>query len=217
MTATITAFESSPDEGQGLARDMPVRWAFHEVGAPFDVRLVSFAEMKEARHRALNPFMQIPTLEDGDLALFESGAIVLRIAERHGGLLPDDPDARSRAIGWMFAALTTVQQPILDRESTVLVESDKSWFHERMADLDDRVRQRLDQLSVRLGEGEWLEGTFSAGDLMMITVLRRLGDTELLAAYPNLSDYVRRGESRPAFRRAFDEQWAVFTAPAKGR
>ena len=212
MTATITAFERSPDKGQGLARDMPVRWALHEVGQPFEVRLLSFAAMKQPPHRAIHPFQQIPTFEEGDLALFESGAIVLHIAERHAGLLPDEADARSRAIGWMFAALTTVQQPILDRETTLLFERDQPWFGERLPDLDARVTERLDQLDTRLGHAEWLDGSFSAGDLMMVTVLRRIGDTDLLVRRPRLADYVARGEGRPAFRRAFDEQRAVFTA-----
>src|SRR3954467_4432011 len=168
---TITAFESSPDRGKGQARDMRVRWALEEVAAPYDVRLVSFATMKEPAHLALHPFGQIPTYEDGDLALFESGAIVLHIAERHAGLLPTDPHARARAIAWMFAALTTVQAPIVEREGFILMEKDKGWFEERLPILDDRVRTRLGELSRRLGDADWLDGEFSAGDLLMINVL----------------------------------------------
>src|SRR3982750_4584975 len=168
MTPTITAFERSPDRGRGLARDMRVRWALEEVRQPYDVRLLSFREMKEAAHRALHPFGQIPTHEEGDLALFESGAIVLHIAERHAGLLPDDANGRARAIAWMFAALTTVQAPIVEREGFILMEKDKSWFEERLPMLDDRVRIRLSELSRRLGDGEWLDGAFSAGDLLMV-------------------------------------------------
>ena len=210
MTPTITAFESSPDRGRGLARDMTVRWALEEVGQPYDVRLVSFKAMKQGAHLALNPFGQIPTYEEGDLALFESGAILLHIAEHHAGLLPVDGNARARAIMWMFAALTTVQAPIVEREGFILMERDKNWFGERLPILDDRVRARLGDLSRRLGEADWLDGDFSAGDLLMIQVLRRPAGAEIVKEYPNLADYVARGEARPAFKRAFDAQYAVF-------
>ncbi|UEM10931.1 glutathione S-transferase family protein [Bradyrhizobium barranii subsp. barranii] len=214
---TFTAFENSPDRGKGQARDMRVRWALEEVGLPYDVRLVSFAAMKDPAHLARHPFGQIPTYEDGDLALFESGAIVLHIAERHDGLLPKDANARSRAIAWMFAALNTLERPIVEFGMTMLFERDKSWYEERLPVLKDRVRIRLGELSRRLGEAEWLDGTFSAGDLMMVTVLRRLNASRLLEEYPDLSAYVARGEARPAFRRAFDAQLAVFTAASTGR
>jgi glutathione S-transferase len=217
MTPTITAFERSPDRGQGQARDMRVRWALEEAGQPYDVRLVSFSEMKEPAHRALHPFGQIPTYEDGDLALFESGAIVLHIAERHGGLLPDDAGPRARAIMWMFAALNTVEPPIVEREQAPFAEGDKPWYKERLALLEERIRIRLGELSRRLGDAEWLDGAFSAGDLMMVMVLRRLDGMEILDDYPNLSAYVARGEARPAFQRAFAAQRAVFTGtPSTG-
>jgi glutathione S-transferase len=214
---TITAFENSPDRGKGQARDMRVRWALEEVGQPCDVRLVSFAAMKDPAHLALHPFGQIPTYEDGDLVLFESGAIVLHIAERHDGLLPKDANARSRAIAWMFAALNTLEPPIVEFGMTMLFERDKSWYEERLPILKDRVRIRLGELSRRLGEVEWLDGAFSAGDLMMVTVLRRLNASRLLEEYPDLSAYVARGEARPAFRRAFDAQLVVFTAASTSR
>ena len=210
MTITITAFESSPDEGQGLARDMRVRWAFEEVGEPYDVRLLSFAEMKEPAHLALHPFGQIPTFEEGDLVLFETGAIVLHVAERHPGLLPTDANARARAIVWLFAALNTVEPPIVEREAAEYLEGDKSWYAERLTVLDDRIRVRLGQLSARLGDAEWLDGEFSVGDLMMVMVLRRLDGTDLVQEYPNLAAYVARGVARPAYQRAFDAQLAVF-------
>jgi glutathione S-transferase len=217
MTPTLTAFETSPDKGQGLARDMRVRWAFEEVGQPYDVRLVSFAAMKQPAHLALHPFGQIPTYEDGDLALFESGAIILHIAERHAGLLPDDANARARAIAWMFAALNTVEPPIVERSMATIIERDKPWYAERLPMLDDRVRARLDQLSHRLGDADWLDGAFSAGDLMMVTVLRRLNSSGLLETYPTLCAYIARGEARPAYQRAFADQLAVFTGkPAAG-
>jgi glutathione S-transferase len=210
MTPIITAFERSPDRGKGLARDMRVRWALEEVGQPYDVRLLSFSEMKESAHRMLHPFGQIPTYEEGDLALFESGAIVFHIAERHAGLLPDDANARARAITWMFAALNTVEPPILDRGIATLLEHDKIWYEERLPILEDRVRVRLGELSSRLGDADWLDGAFSAGDLMMVAVLLRSRASGMLDEYPNLSAYVARGEARPAYRRAFDAQLAVF-------
>lgn len=212
---TITAFRHSPDEGRGLARDMPVRWAFEEVGQPYEVELISLAEMKQPAHRSRHPFGQIPTYRDGDLVLFESGAIVLEIAQRHPGLLPTDADARSRAIAWMFAAISTVEPPIVEREQAGYLERDKSWFPERQALLEDRIRGRLGDLSDRLGKGPWLDGAFSASDLLMISVLRRLRGTDILQAYPDLSAYVARGEARPAHARAFAAQKAVFDANRK--
>jgi glutathione S-transferase len=216
MTTTITAFERSPDRGKGQARDMRVRWALEEVGQPYDVRLVSFSEMKKPAHRALHPFGQIPTYEEGDLALFESGAIVFHIAERHVGLLPDDANARARAITWMFAALSTLEPPILEREMASYVERDKNWYDERLPIVEDRIRDRLADLSGRLGDADWLDGAFSAGDLLMVMVLRRLKGSSILNEYPNLIAYVARGEARPAFKRAFDAQLAVFTAASGG-
>jgi glutathione S-transferase len=198
MTPTITAFERSPDRGQGLARDMRVRWALEEVGQPCDVRLVSFEAMKEPAHLALHPFGQIPTYEEGDLALFESGAIVFHIAERHAGLLPDDANARARAITWMFSALNTVEPPILELATARLLEGDRPWAKERLPLVEGRVRHRLQQLSTCLGDADWLDGAFSAGDLMMVSVLLRLKPSGMLDAFPNLAAYVARGEARPA-------------------
>ena len=212
MTPTITAFESSPDRGRGLARDMRVRWALEEAGQPYDVRLVSFAAMKEPAHRTLHPFGQIPTYEEGDLVLFESGAIVFHIAEGHPGLLPDEPNARARAIAWMFAALNTVEPPIVERSMATIVERDKPWYEQRMPTLEARVRSRLDELSKQLGDADWLDGAFSAGDLLMVSVLLRSKASGMLEDYPSLCAYVARGEARPAYQRAFDAQLAVFTA-----
>jgi glutathione S-transferase len=212
MTITITAFEASPDRGQGLARDTRVRWALEEVGQPYAVRLVSFRQMKEPAHLALHPFGQIPTYEEGDLALFETGSILFHIAQRHPGLLPADANARARAITWMFAALSTVEPPILDLQTAKLLEGDKPWSKERLPMVMDRVRDRLKQLSARLGSADWLDGAFSAGDLMMVHVLQRLKPSGILGEYPNLADYVARGEARPAFKRAFEAQLAVFTS-----
>jgi glutathione S-transferase len=206
MTITITAFERSPDGGKGLARDTRVRWALEEVGAPYEVRPVSFRALKEPAHLSRHPFGQIPTYEEGDLVLFETGAIVLHIAERRAGLLPADPDARTRAIMWMFAALSSVEPPILDLANARVLEADKPWAAERLPLVKDRVRARLDQLAVRLGDSEWLDAAFSAGDLMMVSVLLRTRPSGILDEFPNLAAYVARGEARPAYRRAFDAQ-----------
>lgn len=211
MTITITAFERSPDGGKGLARDTRVRWALEEVGQPYEVRLVSFQAMKEAAHLALHPFGQIPTYEEGDLAIFETGAIVFHIAQRHSGLLPDEANARARAITWVFAALNTVEPPILEFANAKLLERDKPWYAERLPLVEDRVRARLSPLAGRLGDAEWLDGSFSAGDLIMVSVLLRLRASGMLNEYPNLAAYVARGEARPAYRRAFDAQLAVNT------
>jgi glutathione S-transferase len=212
MTITITAFESSPDRGRGLARDMRVRWALEEAGQAYEVRLVSFAAMKEPAHKALQPFGQIPTYQEGDLALFETGAIILHIAERHDGLLPKDANARARAIAWMFAAVNTVEPPILELQNAVLLEGDKPWAAERLPAVKDRIRNRLNDLSARLGDAEWLDGAFSAGDVMMAHVLQRLKPSGLLDEFPNLAAYVARAEARPAYQRALAAQKAAFEA-----
>jgi glutathione S-transferase len=209
MTITITAFERSPDGGRGLARDTRVRWALEEVGQPYEVRLVSFGAMKEPEHLALHPFGQIPTYEEDGLALFETGAIVFHIAQRHAGLLPHDADGRARAVMWMFAAVNTVEPPILELVTVRILERDKPWHDQRLPLVEDRIRARLKQLSAYLGDAEWLDGAFSAGDLMMVSVLLRLKSSGLLNEYPNLAAYLARGEARPAYQRAFAAQLAV--------
>ena len=220
---TITAFESSPDEGQGHARDMRVRWAFEEVGQPYEVELRSLEALKQPKHLSLNPFGSIPTYEEGQLVLFESGAIVLHIAERHDGLLPTHPDARARAKAWIFAALNTVEPPIVEWEAFRLLEKDKAWFHDRLPILEDNIRNRLKRLSDHLKDSEWLDGQFSAADLLMVTVLRRLepsnfpGVRNMVEEFANLSSYVERGKARPAYERAFEAQHAVFEEARLGR
>ena len=209
MTITITAFDRSPDGGRGLARDTRVRWALEEAGQPYDVRLVSFQAMKEPGHLSLQPFGQIPTYEEGDLVLFETGAIILHIAERHGGLLPDDANGRARAITWMFAAVNTIEPPILDLATARLLEHDKPWAQARMPLVVERLRHRLEQLSTRLGEADWLDGAFSAGDLMMVSVLLRLRPSGILDQFPSLAAYIARGEARSAYKRAFAAQRLV--------
>lgn len=212
MTPTITAFAQSPDRGRGLARDMRVRWALEEAGLPYEVRLLSFSQMKEPAHRARHPFGQIPTYEEGNLVLFESGSIVFHLAERHASLLPDDPNARSRAITWMFAALNTVEPPIVDLSMAVIVESKESWYEQRLPLIKERIRSRLSELSSYLADATWLDGDFSAADLLMISVLLRSRPSRLLDEYPNLAAYVARGEARPAYQRAFAAQLAIFNA-----
>ena len=207
----ITVFGQSPDRGKGLARDMRVRWALEEAGQPYDVRRVSFKEMKKPAHLALQPFGQIPTYEEGDLTLFETGSIILHIARHDAALLPNDTNGRARAMTWMFAAVATVEPPIVELTSSILFERDKSWAEERQILLKGRVRDCLGQLSRSLGDSDWLDGAFSVGDIMMVHVLRRLESTGLLDEYPNLAAYIARAKSRPAYARAFAAQLAVFT------
>jgi glutathione S-transferase len=207
---TLTAFKASPDKGAGLARDMRVRWALEEAGQPYEVQLVTFAQMKQPEHLARQPFGQIPTYEDGDVALFESGAIVLHIAERHPVLLPQAPAPRARVISWLFAALNTVEPPILERETVRFFEADKPWQAERFDMVDARIRARLDQLAAALGEADWLAGAFSAADIVMVHAIRRLEGAGILDGYPRLGAYIARAEARPAYRRAFAAQYQVF-------
>lgn len=216
MTITVTAFERSPDRGRGLARDMRVRWALEEVGQPYDVRLLSFEAMKQPGHLALHPFGQIPTYEEDGLSLFETGSIVFHIAERHAGLLPREAKARARAITWIFAALNTMEPPIVELETAMREERGKTWHAEHRAILEGRVRTRLGQLSAHLGAAEWLESAFSAGDLLMVSVLMRLAWSNILDDHPNLAAYLARGQARPAYRRAFEAQRAVFAAASAG-
>ncbi len=211
-TPILTAFKTSPDRGRGLARDMRVRWALEEVQKTYDVRLLTFDELKKSANRELQPFGQIPSYQEGDLVLFETGAIVLHIAETNAGLLPIESHARARAIAGMFAALNTIEQPIVERSSFVLLEKEKSWFNERLPILDERAHVRLRDLAHRLGDNEWLEGSFSAADILMVTVLRRLDGSGLLEHHPKLMAYIARGEARPAYQRAFAAQLAVYKA-----
>ncbi|UPG89428.1 glutathione S-transferase family protein [Luteibacter aegosomaticola] len=208
MTITITCFEKSPDGGKGLARDTRVRWALEEVGQPYEVRGVPFPSLKEPAHLARHPFGQIPVFEEDGLTLFESGAIIFHLAERYGSLLPDDPDARMRALMWMFAALSSVEPPILDLSNARFAEGQQPWAEQRMPVVLERIRQRLDQLAAHMGDSEWLEGEFTVGDLMMISVLQRLKPSGILAGHPTLAAYVERGHARPAYQRAYAAQAA---------
>ena len=212
MLPTITAFRASPDRGRGLARDMRVRWALEELGLAYDVRLLDFAELREDTHLALNPFGQIPTFEHDGLALFETGAIVLHLAQAYEGLLPEQPLARARAINWIFAALSTVEPPILELESALLVEGRQPWTAQRRPLIEKRINRVFDALARRLGQGPWIDGAFSAGDLMLVSVLIRARSPGLLAQHPLLADYVARAEARPAHVRAFRAQHDVYLA-----
>jgi glutathione S-transferase len=209
MTITITAWDRSPDGGAGLARDTRVRWALEEVGQPYEVRFVSMRTKLEPPHLRLHPFGLIPTYEEDDLVLFETGAIILHIAEHHAGLFPEEADARARAITWMFAAVNTVEPPILELVTAKILEGDRPWADERLPLVKDRIRDRMVQLSARLGDADWLDGAFSAGDLMMVSVLLRLRPSGLLDESPTLAAYVARGEARPAYKRAFAAQLAI--------
>ena len=210
MIPTITAFATSPDRGNGHARDFRVRWALEEVGQPYDVRLVSFADMKQPAHRALQPFGQIPTWEEPGLALFESSAIILRIADTHAGLFPDDPAARARAISWVFAAISSIEPVLVQREVSVLLEGKQPWHEARLPLVEGRIRDRLAELSTHFGERKWLDGAFSAADLILVSVLRRPSGAHFLGEFPNLAAYVARGEARPAYNRAFAAQRKVY-------
>ena len=218
MNPTITAFADSPDRGRGFARDMRVRWALEEVGQPYDVRLLSFEEMKQPPHLALQPFGQIPTYEDRTVRLFETGAIIMHIANAHPGLLPTDPAARGRAIAWLFASLSTVEPVVIAREAALLEEADKPWSDARMPLMEDRIRNRFGFLQDALGERDWLTGEFTAADLMMTEVLLRLDDEDdpggiaLLGEVPALKRYTERAKARPAFQRALADQHSVYVA-----
>jgi glutathione S-transferase len=211
-TPVITAYDWVPWFARGQVRDLRVRWALEEAGQGYDARHLPQGTQKEPPHRALQPFGQVPTYEQDGLTLFESGAIVLHVAEIHGGLLPDDRGGRARAIEWMFAALNTVEPPIADYAIATLFEAEEPWSAPRLPAVVARIEERLDELAVRLGDSDWLDGSFSAGDLLMIAVLRQLKGTPMETRHDNLAAYVARGEARPAFRRALAAQMAGFTA-----
>lgn len=208
---TITAFGWVPDFAKGQVRDLRVRWPLEEVGRSYDVRLLDGVTVKAAEHRSRQPFGQVPTYQEGDLTLFESGAILLHIARKYPGLLPEDPAGRAHAEQWVFAAMTSVEPAVQDLALVNIFEADKPWAAQRRPLSEQRVHGRLQDLSRRLGDQDYLESEFSAGDLMMTCVLRGLKDTALLDAYPNVTAYVARCEARPAFQRALAAHLADFT------
>jgi glutathione S-transferase len=212
MKPTITAFDWVPDFARGQVRDLRVRWALEEVGEEYDVLYLSQGAQKEPLHRTRQPFGQVPTYEEGDLILFESGAIVHHVASTRAGLLPADPAARARAVEWMFAALNTVEPPMMDHAIATLFEAGDPWSKPRLPAIMARLDERLSELSDRLGDRRWLDGdTFTAGDLLMVAVLRMFEGQEPLLSYPNLVAYVERGTARPAFERALAAQMTGFT------
>lgn len=211
MTVIITAFDWVPDFAKGQVRDLRVRWALEEVGEDYDVRYLRQGEQKEAGHRNRQPYGQVPTLEEGDLTLFESGAIVHHIASTRPGLLPPDAAGRARTVEWIFAALNTVEPLIMDLSIIDLFEADKPWSKPRRPAVETRIRERLQETAARLGNREWLENVFTAGDLMMVSVLRIIEHDPLLNEHATLVDYVRRGTARPAFQRALASQLEGFT------
>ena len=217
MTVTITAFDWVPDFAKGQVRDLRVRWALEEVGERYDVRYLSQGEQKAPPHRARQPFGQLPTLEEDGLTLFESGAIIHHIASTRAGLFPADPAARARAIEWMFAALNTVEPPIMDLATIDFFEADKPWSKPRRPAAVERITTRFREVADRLGDAEWLDGDFTAGDLLMVSVLRILDGEAPLTDFPTLVAYVARGTARPAFQRALAAQLAGFAGnPPKG-
>lgn len=220
MHPVLIAFAASPDHGRGLARDFRVRWTLEELGRTCGTRLMSFAELKTSAYRSLHPFGQIPAWQENGLDLFESGAIVLHLAQQHLGLLPQEPARRARAIAWVFASLDTIEPPIWDWDLARMVESHQPWHAERQPMLEARIYRRLEELSAWLGAKDWLEEDFTLGDLMMVTVLRRLHGSGLLDAHSALATYVSRGEDRPAFGRALEAQRKDFqssSAAAAGK
>jgi len=208
----ITAFRWVPDFAKGHVRDLRVRWALEEVGQPYRVRLVDGTSVKAVEHRCLQPFGQVPTYEQDGFNLFESGAIVLHIARTRSGLLPSDPAAVAAAEQWVFAAMTSVEPAVQDLALVDIFEADKPWAEARRPLSMGRVRQRLEDLSRRLGDKDYLDGGFTAGDLMMTCVLQGLHPSGVLADFPNLQAFVARCEARPAFRRALAAHLADFDA-----
>ena len=206
----ITGFTWVPDFARGYVRDTRARWAFEEVNLPYKVRLIDFDEVKSTAHRNLQPFGQIPTYADGEVEIFESGAIAIRIAERGSGLMPTDAAGRARAIQWVIAALNSVEPFVMQLAVVDLFEADKPWSAERRPGVVEAIRSRLHDLSEALGDKQWLDGDFSVGDLTMVSVLRQLHDSGLLADDPRLAAYVERGEARPAFQQAMSDHLATF-------
>jgi glutathione S-transferase len=210
----ITAYEWVPEMGRGRVKDMRVRWALEEIGLRYRTRLVGGAGgEKSPAHMADQPFGQVPVYKEGALTLFESGAILIHIGEKDQRLLPRDPDARARAIGWAFAALNSVEPFAQMLFMMGYLADGKAWQGEARELARPFLEMRLAQLSQRLGKREWLEECFTIGDLLMIDVLRAGTPPELLAPHPNLVAYVERGTSRPAFRAAMAAQLADFTEP----
>jgi glutathione S-transferase len=208
----VSAFRWVPPLAQGLVRELRVRWALEEAGLAYQERLIGPEDQASHAYRCLQPFGQVPTYEDNGLVLFESGAIVLHVAERCEALMPSDPAARARTKTWMFAALNSIEPHIQNLAELDLFHAKEDWAKLRRPAVMDAVRARLATLAEWLSEREYLEDRFTAGDLLMTTVLRILRHTDLLAKMPVLEAYRLRCEARPAFRKALTDHMAPFAA-----
>jgi glutathione S-transferase len=212
MLPTITTFAWVPEFARGFVRDMRPRWAFEEVGQSYGVDLIT--DSKSPEHRRFQPFGQVPTYRDDEVAIFESGAIVLRIAERAGKLIPLDSAPRMRALQWVAAALNSVEPYVMALAINDVFEADREWSKARHGKVVGDLKTRLADLEAALGNNIWLDGTeFTVGDLMMISVLGGLRGTGVVADFPRLAAYIARGESRPAHRKAMADHMATFDAP----
>ena len=208
----VTAFRWVPDFAAGLVRDLRIRWALEEIGRPYRVRLLDAMNPRPADYFHEQPFGQVPAFTDGDVHLFESGAILIHLGLQDERLLPGDLNERMRAIAWLIAALNSVEPMLFELINIDIFNRGQEWTKERRPQVVERIQSRLKLLSDALGDREWLEGRFTIGDLMMIAVLRQLRHTGLVAEQPTLAAYVERGQSRPAFKQALSDQLAVFAA-----
>ncbi len=208
--ATLVVFARSPDRGRGLARDMAVRWALEELGRTYRVRPVDLDALQQPEHLALQPFGQIPAYQDDEVALFESGAIVLHLAQRWPGLLPVDNQARASALAWMFAAANTIEPPVMHVEAARFAYADEAWAGDALKPLERNLSRRLSALERHLGTRPWLDESFSAGDILMVQALRRLDEVALRRTHRVLHAYVCRCVAREAFKRAFAAQWKTY-------
>ena len=207
----VSAFRQVPDFAKGLVRDLRVRWALEEVGLDYRVRLLGTPRPTD--YILDQPFDQVPCFSDGEVRIFESGAIVQYIGEKSEGLLPREPEARYRAIQWTYAAINSVEPAILNVFAVTIFHADQEWAKLRRPGAEEFARLKLKRVSDWLGEKQWLEGdSFTIGDLIMVTTLRFLNHTGMVAEFPNLAAYQKRGEARPAFQRALSAQLAVFAA-----
>ena len=212
---TISAFKWVPDFARGQVRDLRVRWALEEAGLPYRSRLLEQGDQDQPDYRALQPFGQVPILEEDGFALFESGAIVLYVGERSEVLLPKESQARVRATQWLIAALNSIEPFVMDVARIDIFYADQEWAKQRRPGAVEFARKRLAGLSKALGDKPYLDGNrFTAGDLMMTTVLRILKHTDIVTSDKRLAAYIERCTARPAFKRAFDAQIADFKLAA---
>ncbi|MBB4100693.1 glutathione S-transferase family protein [Sphingomonas kyeonggiensis] len=210
MTIEITGFNWVPDFARGYVRDLRPRWACEEIGQPYVTRLISPVPPKPASYFEEQPWGQVPVLHDGDIQLFESGAILLHLAEKDTRLLSRDPQQRATTLAWLFASLNSVEPGLFELGNVTLFSKDEEWAKLRKPSLMADIGKRLDRLADALGAREWLVGEFSVADIAMVTVLRNADGSELISSRPVLAAYMERGMARPGFRRAMDAQLADF-------